>query len=191
MRRGTDRLNRVLLSLLGALLVGLGTFGLLRGGGLLGGEGSDPVVSPWLRAESREREALLLSLLAAAAVLLIWLGLRWVLAQLPKDRAVDEVDLGRTEHATRVEVSAKAIAEALSSDVRGLGGVTDAAARVVSEHPLAIHLDVSLEEGTDLNAVSQAIAGRPKRRLLEALEVPEVDLRARLKLAQPAARRVA
>ena len=191
MRRGTDRLNRVLLTLLGALLVGLGTLGLLRGGGVIGGEGTDPVISRWLRAESREREVLLLSLLAAAAVLLIFLGLRWVLAQLPKDRAVGDVSLGKTDHATRIEVSAKAIAEALATDVRGLGGVTDASARVVREHPLTIHLDVSLEEGTDLTAVSQAIVGRPKRRLLEALEVPDVDLRARLKLAQPAARRVA
>ena len=191
MRRGTDRLNRVLLTLLGALLVGLGTLGLLRGGGVIGGEGTDPVISRWLRAESREREVLLLSLLAAAAVLLIFLGLRWVLAQLPKDRAVGDVRLGKTDHATRIEVSAKAIAEALATDVRGLGGVTDASARVVRENPLTIHLDVSLEEGTDLTAVSQAIVGRPKRRLLEALEVPDVDLRARLKLAQPAARRVA
>ena len=191
MRRGTDRLNRALLSLLGALLVGLGTFGLLRGAGVIGGEGTDPVVSRWLRSESREREVLLLSLLAALAVLLIWLGLRWVLAQLPKDRAVGTVTLGRTDHASRVEVSAKAIAEALAGDVRGLAGVTDATARVVREHPLTIRLDVSLEEGTNLTSVSQAIAGRPKRRLLEALEVPDVDLRARLKLAQPAARRVA
>lgn len=149
------------------------------------------MVSPWLRREARERQVLLLTLLAALALLLIWLGLRWLLAQLPKDRPVGLVTLGPTEHATRAEVSAKAIAQALAGDVRALGGVTDAAARVTDDRPLTIHLDVELEEGTDLNAVNQAIADRPRQRLLEALEVPDVDLRVRLKLARPVARRVA
>lgn len=191
MRRATDRLNRTLLFLVGLLLVGLGTAGLLRGAGTFGGDGDDPVISSWLRTEARERQVLLLSLLAAAGVLLIWLGFCWLTAQLPKDRPVHTVTLGRTEHATRVEVSARAIADALAADVRRVEGVTDATARVVRQEPLTIDLDVSLEEGTDLNAAGQAIAGRPKRRLLEALEVTDVDLRAKLKLARPAARKVA
>ena len=191
MRSGTDRLNRALLSLLGLALVALGTLGLLRGAGVVGGEGTDPVVSGWLRREARERQALLLGLLAAVALLLIWLGLRWLLAQLPKDPPVDVVSLDRTEHATRVEVSAKAVTEALAADVRALEGVTDATAKVVGERPLTIQLDVALEEGTHLTAVNQAIADRPRRRLVEALEVPDVDLRVRLKLARPPARRVA
>lgn len=191
MRRGTDRLNRALLSALGALLVVLGAFGLLRGAGAVAGEGTDPVVSPWQRAEGRERQALLLCLLAAVALLLIWLGLRWLLAQLPKDQSVADITLDRTEHATRVQVSAKAVADALAADVRSIGGVTEASARVVRERPLTIQLDVSLEEGTDLTGVNQAIAGRPRRRLVDALEVGDVDLRVRLKLARPPARRVA
>jgi len=191
MRRTTDRLNRALLVIVGVLFAGLGIAGLLRGAGAIGGDGDDLIVSSWLRAEARERQVLLLSLLAAAAILLIWLGLCWLLAQLPKDRPVSHVTLGRTDHATRVEVSAKAIAEALSADVRRLEGVTDASARVVREDPLTIDLDVSLEEGTDLNAASSAIADRPKRRLLQALELSDVELRAKLKLARPAARKVA
>jgi hypothetical protein len=190
MRRGTDRLNRALLSLIGILLAGLGTFGMLRGTGVIGG-GTEPVIPAWLRSEAGEREALLLGLLAAAALLLIWLGLRWLFAQLPTDAPVGEITLDRTEHASRVKVSARAVAEAVAADVRRLEGVTDASARVVGDHPLTIQLDVSLEEGTDLTATTEAIARRPKRRLLEALELPDVDLRARLKLAQPAARRVA
>ena len=191
MRRATDRLNRALLVILGLLLLGLGTAGLLRGVGVLGGDGGEPVVSRWLRDEARERQVLLLCLLAAAAVLLIWLGFSWLLAQLPKDRPVGHVSLGRTEHASHVEVSARAITEALVADVRRVEGVTDASARVIREDPLTIDLDVSLEEGTNLNAVSSAIAGRPKRRLLQALDQPDVELRAKLKLARPAARKVA
>jgi hypothetical protein len=191
MRRGTDRLNRTLLVLLGLLLVGLGTAGLLRGGGALGGEAGDPIVSPWLRAEAHGRQALLLSLLAVAALVLIWLGLTWLLAQLPADRPVSDVALGRTEHASRVEVSAKAVTEALAADVRRIDGVSDASAKVVRQHPLTIDLHVSLEEGTDLRMASQAIADRPKRRLLQALDLPDVELRARLRLARPAARKVA
>lgn len=191
MRRGTDRLNRALLSLLGIVLIGLGTFGLLRGAGVVAGDGVDPVISSWLRAEARKRQVLLLSLLAVAAVLLMWLGLRWLMAQLPKGRAVSRLELDHTEHATSIDVSAGAVTDALATDVRRLGGVTEATARVVRERPLTIHLDVSLEEGTDLTAISQAIAGRPKRRLLESLELQEVDLRPRLKLARPAPRRVA
>jgi len=191
MRRSTDRRNRVLLTLVGLLLTGLGAYGLLRGAGQVGGAGRDPVVSRWLRAESREQQVLLLGLLAAAAVLLIWLGLAWLLAQLPRDRAVSHVALEPTARTTRIDLGAKALSTALADDVHRLDGVTDASARVVREHPLAIELDVSLEEGTDLTAVNRAIAERPRRHLLEALEQAEVDLRVRFHLARPAARRVA
>ena len=191
MRRGTDRLNRVLLVTVGLLLAGLGTAGLLRGAGVFGGDSRDLVVSPWLRAEARERQALLLALLALAGVMLLWLGFSWLTAQLPEDRSVGKVTLGRTEHATRVDVVARAITDALAADVRRVEGVTDASARVVREDPLTIDIDVSLEEGTDLNAAGAAIAGRPKRRLVEALELPDVELRAKLRLARPATRKVA
>ena len=191
MRRGTDRLNRALLVLLGLLLVGLGLAGILRGAGAFGGSGDEPIVSPWLRAEARDRQVLLLVLLVIAGLLLIWLGFCWLMAQLPKDRPVGEVSLGRTEHATKVDVSAKAIAEALSADVRRVAGVTDASAKVIRQHPLTIDLDVSLEEGTDLNEAGRSIADRPKRRLLEALDLPDVELRAKLRLARPSVRKVA
>lgn len=191
MVRGTDRLNRTLLSLLGVLLVGLGAFGLLRGAGAFGGEGADAIVSPWLRAEARERQVWLVPLVAAGAIVLLWLGLSWLLAQLPRTPRVHQVTLGRTEHATVVAVRAVALAEALAADVRRVEGVTEANARVVREQPLTIDLDVGLEEGTDLTAVSRAIADRPKRRLLQALEVPDVDLRAKLRLSRPSSRRVA
>ena len=188
MRRTTDRLNRGLLTLLGVLLLGLGTAGLLRG---RGGGGADAVVSPWLRGWARDRRAPLLAALAALALLLLWLGLTWLLAQLPKGRPVSQVSLGPTEHATGVDVSARALADAVATDVRRLSGVVDASARVVGEHPLALDLDVALEEGTDLTAVNRAIADRPRRNLLDALELTEVDLRVRLRLARPPARRVA
>ncbi len=188
MRRSTDRLNRGLLALVGLLLLGLGTAGLLRGGG---GAGDDSVVSPWLRGWARDRQGLLLVALAAVAVVLLWLGMAWLLAQLPKGRPVSQVTLGPTEHATGVEVSARALADAVAVDVRRLSGVVDATARVVGEDPLALDLDVALEEGADLTAVNRAIADRPRRNLLDALELTEVDLRVRLRLARPPARRVA
>lgn len=188
MRRTTDRLNRGLLALVGLLLLALGTAGLLLG---RGGGGADAVVSPWLRGWARDRQAPLLVALAALGLLLLWLGLTWILAQLPKGRPVSQVRLGPTEHATGVEVSARALADAVAADVRHLSGVVDATARVVGEHPLALDLDVALEEGTDLTAVNRAIADRPRRNLLDALELTEVDLRVRLQLARPPARRVA
>ncbi len=191
MRRSTDRLNRALLLVLGLVLAGLGTAGLLRGAGALGGDSDDPVISAAVRADARERQVLLLSLLAAAAVVLIWLGFCWVTAQLPKDRAVSQIALGRTEHASRVEVSARAVTDALAADVRRVDGVTEASARVVRERPLTIDLDISLEEGTDLTTVGRAIAERPKQRLLQALDLPDVELRAKLKLARPSTRSVA
>lgn len=191
MRRGTDRLNRGLLALVGLVLVGLGAGVLVRGSGAARGAGGAPVVSSWLRDESRSRQVLLLSLLALAAVLLMGLGWSWLMAQLPKSRPVARLPLGSTDHTTHLEVSAKALTEALSADVRRLGGVTDASARVVREQPLSIHLDVSLEEGIDLEVITRAIAERPRRRLEEALDLSEVELQVKLHLARPASRRVA
>jgi len=191
MRRGTDRLNRTVLVLLGVVLVGLGTAGLLRGGGVFGGRRDDLLVSPSLRAQASQRQALLLGCAVAAAVVVIFLGLRWLTAQLPEDRTVSDITLSPTEHTTRIEVRATAIIEALVTDLLRVDGVTDASARVVRRLPLAIDLDVSLEEGADLDTVDRALADRPKRRLLEALDLPDVELRAELKLARPPARRVA
>ncbi len=191
MRRGTDRLNRALLTLVGLLLVVLGVGVLLRSSGAALGAGHDPVVSGWLRAESASRQVLLLSLLAVAAVLLMWLGWAWLMVQLPKNRPVARLALDPTDRTTHLEVSAKALTEALSADVRVLGGVTDASARVVRERPLTIQLDVWVEEGTDLKGVTQAVAGRPRRRLEEALGLSDMDLRAKLHLARPSDRRVA
>lgn len=189
MRRTIDRVNRGLLALIGVVLVSLGTAGLLRG---RGGNGVDPVVSPWLRSWARDRQGLLLVALAAVALLLVWLGLTWFLAQLPpKGRPVAQVTLERTGHATGVELSARALADAVAADVCRLSGVADATARVVAEHPLALDLDVALEEGVDLTAMNRAIADRPRRNLLDALELTEVDLRLRLRPARPPARRVA
>lgn len=188
MRRTIDRVNRALLVLIGLGLLVLGAVGLLRG---RGGDGAAPVVSPWLRSWARDRQGLLLVVLAATAVLFVWLGLTWLLAQLPRGRPVAQVTLERTAHATRVEVSARALADAVAADVRRLSGVADATARVVAEHPLALDLDVALEEGTDLTAMNRAIAERPRRNLLDALELTEVDLRVRLRPARPPARRVA
>ncbi len=188
MRRTTDRVNRGLLALVGLLLLGLGTAGLLRG---RGGAGADPVVSPWLRSWARDRQVLLLVVLTAVAFVLLWLGLTWLLAQMPKGRPVAQVALEPTEHVTGLEVSARALADAVAADVRRLSGVADATARVTAEHPLALDLDVALEEGTDLTTVNRAIADRPRRNLLDALELTEVDLRVRLRLARPPARRVA
>jgi len=191
MRRGTDRLNRTVLVLLGLILVGLGTAGRLRSAGVFGGQRDDLLVSPSLRAEAGHRQTLLVSGASAAAVVVIFLGLWWLAAQLPKDRTVSDITLGPTEHATRIEVSATAITEALVADLLRVDGVTDASARVVRGAPLAIDLDISLEEGVDLGAVGRDLADRPKRRLLEALDLPDVELRAKLKLARPPARRVA
>lgn len=175
-----DRLNRVLLTLLGLVLLAVGVAGLLPVLGVLGEDRSDDAVL----AQEVERfvvdhAAWLWPLVAVVLVLLALLALRWLVQQLRTDR-MEDLDLthDRTRGETRVD--AAALTQALVEAVERCPGVDGASARVVrSARRRQLLLQVRLADRADAADVRRQLATGPLselRQVLGGLTWPEVHV---------------
>jgi hypothetical protein len=165
-----DRLNRVLLTLLGLLLLAAGVTGLLFGSGALGGRFerrrilSDDAVTFF-----EDNAGWIWPLVALVALLLALLALRWLLQQLRTDR-VDDVDLTEYRNSGEVHVDAAALTDALVDAVERCPGVDDASARLIrtkGREQLLLH--VRLADRTDLAAARRVLAEGPLTDLQQVL----------------------
>lgn len=175
-----DRLNRVLLTLLGLVLLAAGVLGLLPALGVFGADRSDDrVLDPAVPEFVTRHADWLWPLVAVLLVLLAVAALRWLVQQLRSDR-VDELDLtqDRTRGETRVE--AAAVTDALVSAVERTPGVDGAHARLVRRSGRRqLLLQVRLSDRADAAAVRTALAEGPLsdlRTVLGGLSWPEVHV---------------
>lgn len=173
-----DRLNRVVLSLLGLLLLAAGVAGLLFGSGVLGERfAQDRILPRGTGAFVVDNAAWLWPLVVLAAVLLSLLALRWLAQQLRTDR-VGDVDLTVDRSAGETRVEAAAVTDALVDAVQDSPGVDDASARFISvrgHDQLLLH--VRLADRTDLAAARRALGEGPLTDLKQVLgdgALPEV-----------------
>jgi hypothetical protein len=157
-----DRVNRVLLALLGLLLLAAGVAGLLVGSGALGDDLGDRRVLPDDTARFVDDNAgWLWPVAAAVGLLLALIALRWLLAQLRTDR-VEDIDLTEYRNRGEVHVDAAALTDALVDAVEQCPGVDSASARLIrvrGRDQLLLH--VRLAERTDLAEARQALADGP------------------------------
>jgi len=165
-----DRLNRVVLSLLGLLLLLVGLAGLLPGSGLLGDDiAGRPVLHPDTAGFVGRNDAWLWPVIALVAVLLSLLALRWLLLQLRTDR-VDHVDLTTLRRKGETHVDAGAITTSLVDAVERCPGVDAASSRLVrlrGREQLLLH--VRLADRADIADTRQQLTDGPVRELLQAL----------------------
>lgn len=172
-----DRLNRLLLALLGLLLLAAGAAVLLAGSGLLGdGVSRRRLVHPELSDFVARHGQWLWPLLAVLAVLLSLLALRWLLLQLRTDR-VDAVDLTQVRRNGETHVDAAAVTSTLVDAVEQCPGVDAATARLVrvrGSDQLLLH--VRLADRADLAGTREHLANGPVRELAQVLgeQRPEV-----------------
>ncbi|WP_380166355.1 alkaline shock response membrane anchor protein AmaP [Jannaschia sp. R86511] len=174
------RLNRTLLALLGAVLLLSGAAVLALATGALSGvlPGLAPPDQPVLP------EAALGYLLeqpwvpvavAALGVLVALLGLRWLLAQLPRRSGTGRIGLGGEPGRGVTRLDASTVADAVEHDVEGYAGVRSAHAAVSGgRSQTTLTLSLVVDPGTDLRALTERVRDHAQARLARALGVDEV-----------------
>ncbi|MDQ3898397.1 MAG: alkaline shock response membrane anchor protein AmaP [Actinomycetota bacterium] len=190
MRAAPDRLNRTLLTLLALLLLGAGAYGLARGYGAFGDDrAADPVLTSDVRDFVSRNSDWFWPLAAVVSLIVAWLGLRWLLAQISTP-TVGRLPV-RSDGPGRTELLATGAASALAHDIETYPGVRGARARIVSDHPSPeVEVTVDVHDDADVPALRRRIEEHALERFRTALEVQELRSRVHLRLAERAGRGV-
>ena len=190
MRRSPDRLNTAVLTLLAVLLLAAGAYGLARGYGAFGdGRAADPVLGDDLRDFVTRNGDWFWPVAAAVSLLVAWMGLRWLLAQITTP-TVNRLPV-RSDGPGDTELLASGATAALARDIEEYPGVRGARARLVSDHPSPeVEVTVDVHDDADLPGVRRQIEEHALARFRGALELQELRSRVHLRLAEPAGRRV-
>ena len=121
--------------------------------------------------------------IAAVALLVAWIGLRWLLAQLQTDR-VTRMDLTSDARDGLTVVHAGAIADAVQAQAARVPGVARASASLHGPAPHRLHLVVDLTDRADLAAVRDALQTGVVNDARTALGQPQLPLDLQLRLGR-------
>ena len=189
MRDGVERFNAAALTLVGLLLMAAGGYGLARGYGAWGSDAADDaLLAEPARDLVSDNAGWFWPLAALVSVLVAYLGLRWLRAQL-RSGHVSRLDL--TEGAARgtTFLRATSVADALAGDVEEYPGVRSARARLLRDGARPdVDLSVEVSEEGELADVRRRIESHALVRLRHALEVQELRGRVRFRLSEPVRR---
>lgn len=190
MRHGPDRLNRTVLTLLALVLIAAGAYGLARGYGAFGDDqAADPVLGDDVREFVSDNASWFWPLAAVVSLLVAWLGLRWLLAQISTP-AVSHLPV-HSEGPGHTRLLATGAAAALADDVEGYAGVRGARARIVSDHPSPeVELTVDVHDDADVPAIRTRIEDHALERFRSALELQELRSHVHIRLAERTGRTV-
>jgi hypothetical protein len=189
-RRGPDRLNSVVLSAIALALIGVGGYGLARGYGAFGDRrADDPVLSDEVRDAVTRNGDWFWPVAAVVALLLAWLGLRWLLAQLSTP-TVSRLPV-RADGPGHTELASAGATAALARDIEEYQGVRAAHARLVGDHPVPeVEVSVDVHDDADLPAVRRRIEEHALARFRSALELSKLQSTVHIRLAERAGRTV-
>ncbi len=190
MRRGPDRLNTVVLTLLALVLLGVGGYGLARGYGAFGDDqADDPVLGDEVREFVSDNANWFWPVAAVASLLIAWLGLRWLLAQV-SGPSVTRLRVP-AEGPGRTDLLASGAAAALARDIEEYPGVKGARARVVGDDPSPeLDITVDVHDDADVPALRRRIEEHALERFRSALELQHLRPEVHIRLAERAARSV-
>jgi hypothetical protein len=190
MRRYPDRLNNTVLSLLALVLLGVGGYGLARGYGAFGdARSNDPVLGDAVRDFVARNASWFWPLAAALAVLVAWLGLRWLLAQIHTP-VVTRLPVP-ADGPGHTELAASGATAALARDIEAYPGVRGARARLVGDDPSPeVDITVDVADNADVGEVRRRIEEHAMTRFRSALELGEVRSHLHVRLAGPEGRTV-
>ncbi|MDQ4069397.1 MAG: alkaline shock response membrane anchor protein AmaP [Actinomycetota bacterium] len=190
MRRGPDRLNNVVLTLLALVLLGVGAYGLARGYGAFGDDqAAEPVLGDDLREFVTTNANWFWPIAAVASLLVAWLGLRWLLAQVTAP-TVTRLRVP-SEGPGRTELLASGAAAALAQDIEEYPGVKGARARIVGDDPAPeVEIIVDVHEDADVPALRRRIEEHALERFRTALDLQQLRPRVHIRLAERAGRAV-
>ncbi|HEX3623313.1 MAG TPA: hypothetical protein VHT97_13450 [Acidimicrobiales bacterium] len=190
MKHYPDRLNTTVLTLLSLLLLGVGGYGLARGYGAFGdARAADPVLTDDVRNYVSRNQNWFWPLAAVLSVLVAWVGLRWLLAQIHAP-AVTHLAV-RADGPGHTSLAASGAATALARDIEEYPGVRGARARIASDDPSPeVELRVDVADDADVGDVRRRIEEHALPRFRAALELTELRPRLHVRLAEPAGRTV-
>jgi hypothetical protein len=189
-RRGPDRLNTAVLTLIALMLLGVGAYGLARGYGAFGdGRAADPVLTEDTRDFVSRNSDWVWPLAAAVSLLLGWLGLRWLLAQL-STATVGHLPV-RADGPGHTELLGSGATSALARDIEEYPGVRRASARLVGDHPVPeVEVTVDIHDDGDVAEVRRRIEEHALVRFRSALELTRLRSQIHIRLAERAGRSV-
>lgn len=187
MERRTARGNRLGLALLGVPLLAIGGYALARG---LGGFGAARAEDRILLPEHGDYFAAnrwLWWVIAALALVLALLGLRWLLAQSRRE-TLSGLRLEQGRDGT-TEVEAAGVADALETDLTRHPAVQRAHADLTGTGTApSVRLRLVVAEDTPLDVVRDHLDHRAIPRMRQALEVEHLPTVVRLGTGKPAPR---
>lgn len=184
-----DAANRLAASVLGALLVLAGGYGLARGLGAFGASArTGAVLNDGLRAEMARYAGWVAALATLGALVLAWLGWRWLRRQLVPSSAIRRVVVADGEGG-RTSVDTEALAEAVTRDLLDSEHVDAGQGRVVGQEGMpSLSLIAHVAVGADPQAVRTHVADHVLPRARTALGRDDLSAHLHLRLADPAAR---
>ena len=190
MRRGPDRLNSTVLTLLALVLLAVGGYGLARGYGAFGdARAADPVLEDDVRDFVSRNADWFWPLAAVVSLLVAWLGLRWLLAQISTP-TVSRLPV-RADGPGHTELVASGATAALARDIDDYPGVRSARARLVSDYPSPeVEVTVDVHDDADVPALRRRIEEHALGRFRSALELQELRSQVHVRLAERAGRTV-
>jgi hypothetical protein len=189
-RRGPDRLNAAVLMVLALLLLGVGAYGLARGYGAFGdARAGDPVLTDDVRNFVSRNSDWFWPVAAVLSLLVAWLGLRWLVAQLTT-ATVGHLPV-RADGPGHTELLGAGATSALARDIEEYPGVRSASARLIGDHPVPeISLTVDVHDDADIAAVRRRIEEHALVRFRSALELTKLRSQIHVRLAPRAGRSV-
>lgn len=190
MRRGPDRLNSALLTLVALALLAVGGYGLARGYGAFGdARAGDPVLGENVRDFVSDNSNWFWPLAAVLSLLVAWLGLRWLLAQL-STATVGHLPV-RADGPGHTELLGSGATSALARDIEDYPGVRSVSARLVGDHPVPeVAITVDVHDDADVAAVRRRIEEHALVRFRGALELTKLRSQIHMRLADRAGRSV-
>ncbi len=181
----TDRVNRLALFIVGLVLSGAGAAGLALGTGRAGeGLAGERIPDTLVGLYPPTAPAWVPAIVALAALLLAYLALRWIGAQLRLPPAVRSIELEH-EGRGRTEIRGSALEHAISADLERLPGATDARVRLLvdgSRPSLAIRLEFA--ERADVSELLR-LAGKALPAAARLAGMQELEASVRLVPVEP------
>jgi hypothetical protein len=185
-----DRANRLVGTIVAVVLIAVGALGLLRSYGIIFSDEAmdDPVLLRQVRDWVADNDAWFWWAAFLAALLLAYLGYRWLRVQLLPSPSLGELTVASTDTG-RTSLPARALTDAVTSQLEDDPELTGARVRIVgSEREPALDVRASVADGADLDAVRGRVEGDALGSARAALERADLSASVRYRLGDPTQR---
>jgi hypothetical protein len=185
-----DRVNRVLLILLGLLCIAAGVMIFLVGGGVFGDDQRHKVLLRLAMRNWVDDHAWLWIIIGVASGILALLAIRWLWSQASTKRVLAlQLEPDRSHGHTRL--AAGALNEAVAEELERIRGVSGASARLLgSPRDPLLRLDVKLNEDADLGFIRSRIEEDTVPHARTAASLNQLPVQLRLSVASELRRQI-